>query len=135
MSRENVEVVRRVSAAFQRGDLDAVFREVDPAVEWDFTRTDTWLEEQVYRGFDEITDFFRRWTDGWDDWHFEIQRVVDAGDRVVAVIHDEAHGKSTGLKVEREFAQVWSINSEGKVTRIDLYDRVPEALAAVGLSE
>jgi ketosteroid isomerase-like protein len=34
MSQENVEMVRRSIEMFNRGDLDALFRDADPEIEW-----------------------------------------------------------------------------------------------------
>jgi ketosteroid isomerase-like protein len=89
MSQENVEIVRRVSDAFARGDLPTVFALVAPEIEWDFSHADTWLEERVYRGYDAITEFFGKWIGEWEDYRFELEEVIDAGDKAVAVIHDE----------------------------------------------
>jgi hypothetical protein len=35
MSQENVEVVRRIARAFNKGDVDAIVAELDPNVEWE----------------------------------------------------------------------------------------------------
>jgi hypothetical protein len=34
MSQENVEVIRRAAAAFERGDLEGMLRYHDPEIEW-----------------------------------------------------------------------------------------------------
>ena len=38
MSKENVEVVRRAFEAFNRGDIAAAMKDVDPEAELDFSR-------------------------------------------------------------------------------------------------
>ena len=132
MSQENVEIVRRVSDAFASGDADTLFALVAPEIEWDFSHVDTWLEEKIYRGYDGIGEFFGKWTEDWDDYRFEVEDLLDAGDRVVAIVRDEGRGKSSGIKLDRQHAEVWTIR-DGKVIRIEPYDHKAEALAAVGL--
>jgi ketosteroid isomerase-like protein len=132
VSQQNVEIVRRVSDAFASGDADTLFALVAPEIEWDFSHVDTWLEEKIYRGYDGIGEFFGKWTEEWDDYRFEVQDILDAGDRVVAIVRDEGRGKSSGIKLERQHAEVWTIR-DGKVIRIEPYDHKAEALAAVGL--
>jgi ketosteroid isomerase-like protein len=134
MSPHNVEIVRRVSDAFAAGDLDTVIALVSPEIEWDFSHVDTWLEEQVYHGYDGIAEFFSKWLGEWDDYRFEVEDIIDAGDRVVAIVRDEGRGKSSGIKLERRHAEVWTVH-DGKVIRIEPYDHKSEALAAVGLEE
>jgi len=46
MSQENVELVRSGADALARGDLDVARRFIDPAFEFDVTRTD--LNPNVY---------------------------------------------------------------------------------------
>jgi uncharacterized protein len=132
MSHENVEIVRRVSDAFARGDLPTVFALVAPEIEWDFSHADTWLEERVYRGYDAITEFFGKWIGEWEDYRFELEEVIDAGDKAVAVIHDEGRAKTSGVRLERRHAEVWTIR-DGRVVRIEPFDRRSDALEAVGL--
>jgi ketosteroid isomerase-like protein len=132
VSQQNVEIVRQVSDAFASGDSDTLFALVAPEIEWDFSHVDTWLEEKIYRGYDGIGEFFGKWTGEWDDYRFEVEDIIDAGDRVVAIVRDEGRGKSSGIKLERQHAEVWTIR-DGKVIRIEPYDHKAEALAAVGL--
>jgi ketosteroid isomerase-like protein len=134
VSRENVEIVRRVCQAFAEGDLDTVYDLVAPDVEWDFSHADTWPEEQIYRGYDSIAEFFDKWVDGWEDYRFEVEDIIDAGDKAVAIVRDEGRGKSSGIRLERRHAEVWTFR-EGKVVRIEPFDDRAEALEAVGLRE
>jgi ketosteroid isomerase-like protein len=129
-----VEIVRRVCQAFAERDLNTVFTFVSPEIEWDFSHADTWLEEQVYRGYNAIEEFFGKWVGEWDDYRFELEEVIDAGDRTVAVIRDEGRSKSGGVKLERRHAEVWTVR-EGQVIRIEPFDDKAHALEAAGLSE
>src|SRR3954453_5638344 len=109
MSQKNVEIVRRVSDAFAAGDMDTVFALVAPEIEWDFSNAETWFEEPVYRGYDGVLAFFGKWTGEWDEYRFEVEEIIDAGDKVVAVVRDEGTSKSAGIRLERRHAEVWTI--------------------------
>jgi ketosteroid isomerase-like protein len=134
VSRENVEIVRRVVAAFAAGDQGTISALVSPEIEWDFSNAVTWPEDRVYRGFEGVAEFFARWTAEWEDYRFDVEEVIDAGEKAVVFIRDEGRGKSSGVKLDRQHGEVWTI-SEGKVARIELFDSKAEALAAVGRSE
>jgi ketosteroid isomerase-like protein len=134
MSQENVEIVRRVTEAFAAGDMETVFEWVAPEVEWDFSNAQTWVEEPVYRGYDGILQFFRKWTEEWEDYRFEFDEVIDAGDKAVVVVRDEGTSKSARIKLERRHAEVWTLR-ENRVVRIEPFDHKHQALEAVGLSE
>jgi ketosteroid isomerase-like protein len=134
MSQANVEVVRRAVEAFRAGDMQRVFGMVDPAVEWDLSRATTWPEQPLYRGYDDVLRFFTEWTGEWDDYEFDLEELLDAGDRVVAVVRDGGRSKTAGIKLERRHSEVWTLR-DGKIVRIDLFDTKAEALEAVGLRE
>jgi uncharacterized protein len=134
MTRANVEIVRRVADAFAAGDADTVFDLVSPEIEWGFSHADTWLEEKVYRGYEGIGEFFGKWVGEWEDYRFEVEEVIDAGDKAVAIIRDEGRGKSSGITLERRHAEVWTIH-DGRVVKIEPFDDRAQALDAVGLRE
>jgi uncharacterized protein len=134
MSQENVEIVRSVAEAFAAGDLDTVFALVSPDIEWDFSNAETWVEEPVYRGYDGVLKFFGTWTGEWEDYRFEVEEVIDAGDKAVAVVRDEGRSKAAGIMLERRHAEVWTIQG-GRVVRIEPFDHKHQALEAVGFSE
>ena len=132
MSAENVEVVRRAYEAFaETGDVseDAV----GPGFVWDMSTFGNWPERQTYEGIEGARQFLADWTDAWEDWSLEVKDLVDAGDQVVAILHQSGRSKATGLEVDMDFAQVWTVEA-GKETYMRMYADPEEALKAVGLS-
>ena len=81
-----------------------------------------------------VREFFRRWVGPFDDWSYEFGNVIDAGDSVVVRVHQWGRGKGSGVTVESEFWQVWTIRN-GKVVRWRAYATEAGALEAVGLRE
>jgi ketosteroid isomerase-like protein len=137
MSRENVEIVRRVYEAAARRDPEAVIAAYDPEVEWDVSRSQMarLVGERVYRGHDGLRRFFRAYHDAWDDVRYGFDELIDAGDhQVVSIDIEQARGRSSGADVELTQYAIWTIRG-GKVIRAVWFSDRAEAFEAAGLSE
>jgi ketosteroid isomerase-like protein len=89
----------------------------------------------IYRGENDVRAFLdAEWLAGWDSHEAGVDEVIDAGDRVVVFWWQRRTGRGSGVPVELNSAQVWTVR-DGKVTRIDNYTDRAEALEAVGLSD
>jgi ketosteroid isomerase-like protein len=118
--------------AFSRGDWAAAAAPLHDDIEWDTTTMGLWPEAAVLRGKDAVLQFFARFLGTWDDYRAEFEEFIDAGDHVVALIHDGGSGKASGAEVERRFAQLWTV-LDGKVVRFRAYaDREAALRAAEG---
>ena len=132
MSAENVEIVRLGYDEFlATGEL--VERVTAPEFVWDMSTFHGWPERQTYEGPEGTREFLTDWVSAWEDWRLEVRELIDAGDDVVAILHQSGRSKTTGLEVDMDFAQVWTIK-DGKQTRMRMYADPDEALRAVGLS-
>jgi ketosteroid isomerase-like protein len=82
-------------------------------------------------------DGLQKWTawtrEVWGEWRFEVERLIEAGQRVVALVHVVAKGGLSGVRLERDTAHVWTL-ANGKVLRCEVYLDRSDGLAAVGLS-
>ena len=97
MSEENVELVRRGYAAFNRGDVDAVVA--------DFARDFEYVAmgmipgiTGVYRGTEGYKRFMRTVWDEFDDARNEVHEFVDAGDQVL--VTQTVHGRGKQSRAE-----------------------------------
>jgi ketosteroid isomerase-like protein len=138
MSRENVEIVRRVYDAAAQRDSATVFSLYDPEVEWDGSRS-RWAEvmpgEAQWRGHEALRSFFGRYYEIWESFEDDLQELIDAGDQVISVVNSRGRGRASGLDVEwAGNAGVWTIR-DGKVVRVVWFPSRNEALEAVGLRE
>src|SRR5918999_1607747 len=98
MSQENMEVVRAAYEAMNNREFSRMPEFLDPDVEFDLSRNV--LNPDVYRGyagFERLVDVIE---DVWDDFQFEIQELVDAGDRVVAGVTVSGKGRGSGVAAE-----------------------------------
>ena len=131
MSEENVEMIQR---AFGSGD---------PGDAWvELLHTDVELlgaiggmeEGSVTVGREAVTQALLVDSEIWAERRMELQRAIDAGDQVVALVHECRRGKGSGVTVEADIALVYGFR-EGKVLRIEPYMSQVEALEAAGLSD
>jgi ketosteroid isomerase-like protein len=135
MSHENVEVVKRCWDAWIRGDLNTLFENFDPAVEWDTTNFEGWPEDEVYHGHDGVRRFFEEWLASWERYEAGVEEYLDVdGDRVLVLCWQRGFGPGSHVPVEMDFAQLCTLR-RGLVCRFEAYSDRREALEAVGLSE
>ncbi|HKC84252.1 MAG TPA: nuclear transport factor 2 family protein, partial [bacterium] len=82
MSQENVELVRTAMESFNLEGVDAIADQIDPDFETT-TPASLSVEPDTYRGPEGV----RRWFDAWggtmDEVRFDVDELLDAGDRVV----------------------------------------------------
>lgn len=70
----------------------------------------------------------------WSQWTIEPERLIDAGEEVVAVETISGRGRGSGVEIADRSATKYTLH-KGKITQIVVYFDLAEALAAVGLSE
>ena len=139
MSEENVQIVRDLAEWFKQRDHERVFAFYDEEIEWDSTPSaDGVLPSDivgVFHGHDGVRTFWRRWLSSWKDLEFEIDDVLDAGDDVVLLIHNQRQlGRHSGIPTEvPPFGMVFTFR-DGKVVRMRQFPDRDAALAAAGLS-
>jgi ketosteroid isomerase-like protein len=132
MSQENVEIVRDGYEAFARGDVDAVLRGLDPAIEVD--PPPEFPGEGSYHGHAGFLAYAQAWLETWEEYRLVPEDLIDAGDRVIAVNRAIGRGKGSGIEVETQMAHVWTLR-EGKAVRLEIFRMSAEALEGAGLSE
>jgi ketosteroid isomerase-like protein len=132
MSQENVEIVRRSNALWSAGDAQAAMALLHPDVEWIIAREHP--SARTITGFDGVEQYRREWEDAIPDMHFELNRVLDAGEQVVAIGTVAGTGPGSKVAVRVPLAFVFTLRS-GLIVRCEEYLRAAEALEAVGLSE
>src|SRR5215218_3320833 len=123
MSEENVQIVRQALEAFMRGDNETALAFYDPEIEMRGAIDPA----KVYRGRDGVIAFFRDWLSAWDSFTAEVEEWIDTGDQVIAIVHDRARGKLSGVDVEQRNAHLWTIR-DGKLLRLRIYPSKTEAL-------
>ncbi len=128
---EHEAIVRRLFDAFNRLDIDAALAACDPAIE-----LHSWSEgpdRQTYRGHGGMRAALDTWLESWEWMRVEITGIVEAGDRVVATLHQRAAGRGSGIEVEITSFSVHTFRDR-TVVRIELFTDRELALRAAGLA-
>ena len=131
MSEENLEIVRAATDAFNRGDLDAAFKDVGTDFEYDQTRA-VGMDRSVFN-LDEFRDLLATFANSWESFTIGADELIDGGEQVVMPFTNVARGRD-GIEVQARGVWVWTIR-DGSVVRACLYQELQEALEAAGLSE
>jgi uncharacterized protein len=133
MSQENVETVRAVLRAYDRGDYEATIEALDPEIEWQAPPGVT-IGREVYRGRKEVQEGFAEWQRPWEAYRFELEEMLDHGDDVVVCGMQVARGRGSGVEVRLPTFHVVTLR-DGKITRHRSFHNRAAALKAAGLSE
>ena len=133
MSQENANVVLAVVEAQRRRDWQAFRRLYDPNIEWEDV-SGLWGDWGTRRGFDEVRDAWATWFEAFERVDFEVEDLVEAGDKVVAFIRASGRGRESGLVIHQRIPSVWTVRG-GRVVRVRGYRDDADALEAVGLRE
>ena len=134
MSQENVEIVRRANAAFNRGDDRGYADDLHPKIEFR-DRAHAADASQTLKGTQALLSLLSEWRESFDDFRAEISEYVDAGDHVVCVTRWTGRGKASDAAVDVSQVDVYELR-QGKIVRATLaYPDKATALEAVGLSE
>ena len=133
MSEENVERLKAGLAALNRQDREAYLASLDPDAEWHVTGQVVG-QQGVYRGREAIWEYLTSFTDQFDEVRFEMEDVVDGGERIVVVGRLRGRGKASGAVVDLRLATVFTIRN-GLMVRAENFAEMDAALEAAGLEE
>jgi ketosteroid isomerase-like protein len=132
MSQENVDLVRSIFAAWERGDFGPVDW-ADPDIEFviaDGPAPGRW------NGVLGMTEGWRDFLSAWEGWRGEAEGYHELdGERVLVLIHGSGRGKTSGLDAEQVRTQGGNLFHirNGKVTRLVVYFNRERALSDLGL--
>jgi ketosteroid isomerase-like protein len=133
MSQENIELVRAVLEAYNRGGdawLDFVAEDVE--IHPDASR---WPEAKPFRGREEFRRFVADIDQDFEGGsRQEIKEILAIGDRVVARTDWGGRGRASGIDLRSSLTTLNTVR-DGKIAKIDYFFDHAKALEAVGLRE
>ncbi len=133
MSGENVETVRRGFHAVNRGDLDALLKELDPEIELTPSLVGG-VEQTHFHGHEGYRAWFQQQLEIYDWVRFELASVRAVDDKVIAIYTTRVRARQSGIEFEAPGAAVFTFRA-GRIVKQTGYQRPEEAVAAVGLTE
>jgi ketosteroid isomerase-like protein len=129
MSEQNVEIVRRIYAAWTDGSpRDSGL--LDPGIEW--VNPPDAVETGTRSGLDAFDSAAETVGDTFEDVRVDFDRFLDAGDRVVVIGTLRGRGRGSGIEAERQQGYVWTLRN-GKAVRFQWFNSPGEALEAAGV--
>jgi ketosteroid isomerase-like protein len=130
----NVELVRSIYAAWERGDFSSV-EWAHPEIEFvypDGASPGTWT------GVSRMAEGTRTWLSAWEDFRAEADEHRELDDeRVLVLVHHSGRGRASGLEIAgmpTQGAHLFQVTG-GKVKRLVMYADRERALADLGLEE
>jgi len=130
MSQENVEIVKRLKAAFNEKDLEAFAAITTPDFEW--TTSMMAVEGEVFWGREGIETYFERMREVWDEFRGIASEYRDLGERVLWIGHLEGRGRGSGVPLRASLDVLYDLR-DGKISRMHSYLDHGDALRAAGL--
>jgi ketosteroid isomerase-like protein len=128
VSQENVEIVRRVLASFNDGDVESALAGFDSNGVWDNTRSEVPGLEQTYSGVAGLLELLGQINEAFPDYRLEAEEFVEAGDRVLVMAREIGRGGTSGITVDRAIAFVYTVVN-GRISRFDTYTDRAQAMA------
>jgi ketosteroid isomerase-like protein len=137
MSQENVELLEGLFAGAADMDkqalldaLPALIAQIcDPDIEWveDPRRAD----RRVYRGHEGVRESFERWLENFEEYNWEIERLVDCGEKVLVYAREEGRGSLSGGTISQRIYSVYEFR-DGRIARYQEFYEERDALEAAG---
>ncbi|MFC7536335.1 nuclear transport factor 2 family protein [Sphingomonas sp. GCM10030256] len=131
MSQQNLQVVRGLYDAFNRGDLDTFSRGLAANLEWAEAENSLWASAQPQRSFAAIqSEVLGPITRDFDGFTCKVEQYLDAGDQIVTTGRYGGKCKETGNSLSAQFCHILHLDPDGKVDGFREYcDTMAEAEA------
>ena len=126
-------MVREGSAAFNRGEVEAAFKDFAPEFECDMSRAVGINVDRAIYDLEQFRHLFDQYVGSWESFQLGADEFIDAGDHVVVPFTNRARGRY-GIELQGRGTFVWTIRHRA-IVRACLYQERDEALEAAGLRE
>ena len=132
MSKEHVELVRAIYAAFAAGDVPGVVSRMHGDIVWNEAENFAYADGNPYCGPDAIVaGVFARLGSEWDGFSAKPDEYLDAGDTVVVLGRYAGTFKATGKPLDAQLAHVWRLR-DGKAAAFQQYTDTLQFARAAG---
>ncbi len=129
---KNSDIVKGLYAAFGKGDVPAVLGAFDPGIQWNEAENFLYADRNPYVGPQAVAEgVFQRIVSDVDGFTVAPEHFIDGGDTIVVEGRYRGTMKSTGTRVDAQFAHVWHLR-DGKVIRFQQYTDTKQWASAAG---
>jgi ketosteroid isomerase-like protein len=126
----NVDYVHGWVEAWNRGEIESLFEDASPDIEWVVAREHP--ASTTHRGPQEVADYLADWLQTLPGLEVEIEDLEEASERVLLVMRMRGTGAGSGAATVVRIATVTTFR-DGRPVRVEEYldpDEARRALAA-----
>jgi len=121
MSKANVDVIGSLYEHLAKGDAAAALGLMDPKIVWNEAENFPYADRNPYIGPQAVASgVFSRLGSEWKGWAVEVEELLDAGEKVVALGRYSGVNKKTGKRIHAQMVHVWQL-AGGKITKFQQY--------------
>ena len=133
MTPRNVEIVREMYDRREGGDM-YVGESVHPEIV--FIRIGSELPDVAgeWHGKEGLRQATAEYLNVFEDYRFEVEKIIDLGGRVLVLERHSARGKLSGASISQDVGTLLTLR-DGKIVRWEYYWERAEALEAAGVKE
>ncbi|HEV2182809.1 MAG TPA: nuclear transport factor 2 family protein [Candidatus Acidoferrales bacterium] len=123
------EALREAYAAFNRNDIPATVRALDPQIEW--TEPAEFPGGGTYHGREGVKAYLSQSRAAWAEIDSEPERFIVAGDKIIVFVHVRARPKNGAEWHEARIADVYTFR-DGKAIQMRAFADRRQALEWAG---
>ena len=121
MSKENVESIKGIYAAFSTGDVAGVVGRMSSSIVWNEAQNVPYADGNLYVGPEAAANgVFARCIGEWNRFTVAIDEILDAGDAVISFGRHLGTFKATGKAMRTQLVHAWRV-VDGKAVRSQQY--------------
>ena len=132
MVEAHEKLIREAARAFNERDVEAVVASMDPAGEVALIGGFEGVMGRRFQGEEGVRRFCDEWFTAFKEMEVRIERLLEAGERIVALTELSATGTGSAAPVELLGAAVYSFRDD-RIGGIDFYYERDRALEDAGL--
>lgn len=121
---------RGYTLIWREGRMEDALRGLEDDFEWVVPNHP---EGAVRHGADSVMEFFREWTEPWENFEIDWELEEAGADAALATIDMRGRGRGSGVPTEMRFFQLWTFR-DGRAVRMEMFTDLDEARRAAGLA-
>jgi len=130
MPSENLELVKRAFEAYRGGGTEAIGPHLHP--DFEMQQLPGHPLAGTYLGPEAAGASIDDWVGTFDEFNWEVDEFVDAGDHVVVGLRERGRARGSSATVDHLYGMVFTLR-EGKIVRLRWFETKEAACAAAGL--